>query len=403
MSQGLRQSSALGDLKVLDLSRVLAGPYCSMMMGDLGADITKIELPEAGDDTRHWGPPEAGGEAAYYLCLNRNKRSVTVNMKTPEGRDIIRQLALRSDVLIENYKVGTLAKMGLGYEELRKENPRLIYCSITGFGQNGPYKDKPGYDFMIQGMGGVMSFTGEPDGPPMKVGVAIVDITAGLFAFGAILAALRHRDRTGLGQFIDIALLDCVLGWLANVGSNYLVSNELPRRYGNGHPNIVPYEPFKTRDSTFIALAVGNDRQWVDFCRLAALDHLALDLRFAVNSQRVLNRDELIPIVAEAMLTKTGEEWLRELDALKIPCGPINTLDKVFSDPQVQARQMVAEVPHPTAGTVRLVANPIKLSETPCKITRHPPLLGEHTEEVLREVLAYAPEQINDLRAKGVI
>jgi formyl-CoA transferase len=374
-----------------------------MMMGDLGADITKIELPEAGDDTRHWGPPEAGGEAAYYLCLNRNKRSVTVNMKTPEGRDIIRQLALRSDVLIENYKVGTLAKMGLGYEELRKENPRLIYCSITGFGQNGPYKDKPGYDFMIQGMGGVMSFTGEPDGPPMKVGVAIVDITAGLFAFGAILAALRHRDRTGLGQFIDIALLDCVLGWLANVGSNYLVSNELPRRYGNGHPNIVPYEPFKTRDSTFIALAVGNDRQWVDFCRLAALDHLALDLRFAVNSQRVLNRDELIPIVAEAMLTKTGEEWLRELDALKIPCGPINTLDKVFSDPQVQARQMVAEVPHPTAGTVRLVANPIKLSETPCKITRHPPLLGEHTEEVLREVLAYAPEQINDLRAKGVI
>lgn len=393
----------LGDVKVLDLSRVLAGPYCSMMLGDMGADVIKVERPGAGDDTRHWGPPEAGGEAAYYLCVNRNKRSIAVDLKREEGREIIRRLAAQSDILIENYKVGTLPKMGLGYEDLKKVNPRLIYCSITGFGQNGPYKDKPGYDFMIQGMGGIMSITGDPDGPPMKVGVAIVDITAGLFACSAILAALRHRDRTGLGQYIDIALLDAVVAWLANVGSNYLVSGELPRRYGNAHPNIVPYEPFKTKDGTYIALAVGNDRQWQDFCRLAGLDHLAHDPRFATNPQRVIHREELIPLVAEAMLQKTADQWLEELDRLKIPCGPINTLDRVFSDPQVQAREMVAEVPHPTAGSVKLVASPMKFSETPCGIDRHPPLLGEHTDEVLRRDLGYSEEEIARLRELAVV
>ncbi len=392
----------LGGIKVLDLSRVLAGPYCSMMLGDLGAEVIKVELPEKGDDTRQWGPPEAGGEAAYYLCVNRNKRGVTVNMKSPEGREIIRKLALQSDILIENYKVGTLQKMGLGYEDLSGENPGLVYCSITGFGQNGPDKDKPGYDFMIQGMGGIMSFTGEPDGKPMKVGVAIVDITAGLFAASSILAALRQRDRTGRGQFVDIALLDSVVAWLANVGSNYLVSGELPVRYGNAHPNIVPYEPFKTLDGGFINLAVGNDRQWRDFCRLAGLDHLAEEPKFATNPQRVLNRGELIPIVAEKMLDRTGDEWLRELEAAKIPCGPINTLDRVFSDPQVVAREMVAEVAHPTAGTVRLVSTPMKLSSSPCTIRRHPPLLGEHTGEVLME-LGYSAEQVADLRAKKVV
>ncbi len=393
----------LSDVKVLDLSRVLAGPYCSMMLGDMGADVIKVERPKAGDDTRHWGPPEAGGEAAYYLCVNRNKRSITVDLKTEEGREIIRRLAARSDVLIENYKVGTLPKMGLGYEDLKAVNPGLVYCSITGFGQNGPYKDKPGYDFMIQGMGGIMSITGDPEGPPMKVGVAIVDITAGLFACSAILAALRHRDRTGRGQFIDIALLDAVVAWLANVGSNYLVSGQVPKRYGNAHPNIVPYEPFKTKDGTYIALAVGNDRQWKDFCRLAGLEHLADDPRFATNPQRVIHREELIPLVAEAMLQKTAEEWLQALDALKIPCGPINTLDKVFSDPQVLAREMVAEVPHPTAGSVKLVASPMKFSETSCEIQRHPPLLGEHTEEILREELGYSEEAVQELRENGVI
>ncbi len=393
----------LDDIKVLDMSRVLAGPYSSMMLGDMGADVIKVERPGAGDDTRHWGPPEAGGEAAYYLCVNRNKRSITVDLKREEGRRIIRQLVRRSDIVIENYKVGTLDRMGLGYDDLRQDNPGLIYCSITGFGQNGPYKDKPGYDFMIQGMGGIMSITGETDGPPMKVGVAIVDITAGLFACSAILAALRHRERTGTGQHIDISLLDAVVAWLANVGSNYLVSGEIPQRYGNGHPNIVPYEPFQTRDGSYIALAVGNDRQWHHFCHLAGLDQIADDSRFVTNRQRVLNREQLIPLVAEAMLKRNADEWLEELDRLKIPCGPINTLDRVFADPQVRARAMVEEVAHPTAGSVKLVASPIKFSDTPCEIERHPPLLGEHTEEVLKRELGYSAETIAKLRNQGVL
>jgi formyl-CoA transferase len=399
----ISQNQALSGIKVLDLSRVLAGPYCTMVLGDMGAEVIKVELPKLGDDTRHWGPPEAGGEAAYYLCINRNKRSMTVNMKTSEGREIIRRLALQSDILMENYKVGTLQKMGLGYEDLRIGNPGLVYCSITGFGQDGPLKDKPGYDFMIQGMGGIMSFTGDPEGPPMKVGVAIVDITAGLFACSAILAALRHRERTGRGQFIDIALLDAVVAWLANVGSNYLVSGEMPVRYGNAHPNIVPYEPFRAKDGSYVALAIGNDRQWQDFCRLAGLDNLAGDSRFETNPQRVLHRHMLIPMIAEKMLGRTSEEWLRELDALKIPCGPINTLDKVFSDPQILARHMVAEVPHPTAGSVKLAASPIKMSETPCGIRRHPPLLGEHTDEILIQELGYTGDEVALLRDQGVI
>jgi len=397
------ENKPLGDIVVLDLSRVLAGPYCTMMLGDLGADVIKVERPGAGDDTRHWGPPEAGGEAAYYLCINRNKRSVTINLKSPEGQEIIRKLAVQSDIVVENYKVGTLDKIGLGYEDLKKDNPGLIYCSITGFGQNGPYKDKPGYDFMIQGMGGVMSFTGEPDGQPMKVGVAIVDITAGLFACNAIQAALRHREKTGRGQYVDISLLDSIAAWLANVGSNYLVSGENPERYGNGHPNIVPYEPFKTKDGTYITLAVGNDHQWEKFCGLADITELAHDPRFKTNSLRVVNRKVLIPLVTESMLKKTGDTWLRELDELKIPCGPINTLDKLFSDPQIEARRMVARVPHPTAGSVSLVASPMKMTETPCKITRHPPLLGEHTQEILLEKLGYGKKKLDQLKQDKAI
>ncbi len=397
------ENKPLGDIVVLDLSRVLAGPYCTMMLGDLGADVIKVERPGAGDDTRHWGPPEAGGEAAYYLCINRNKRSVTINLKSPEGQDIIRKLAIQSDIVVENYKVGTLDKIGLGYENLKKDNPGLIYCSITGFGQNGPYKDKPGYDFMIQGMGGVMSFTGEPDGQPMKVGVAIVDITAGLFACNAIQAALRHREKTGRGQYIDISLLDSIAAWLANVGSNYLVSGKNPERYGNGHPNIVPYEPFKTKDGTYITLAVGNDHQWEKFCGLAGITELTHDPRFKTNSLRVVNRQVLIPLVTESMLKKTGDTWLRELDELKIPSGPINTLDKLFSDPQIEARGMVAQVPHPTAGSVPLVASPMKMTETPCEITRHPPLLGEHTQEILLEKLGYGKKKMNQLKQDKAI
>jgi formyl-CoA transferase len=393
----------LSDITVLDLSRVLAGPYCSMMLGDLGADVIKVERPQVGDDTRRWGPPEAGGEAAYYLCVNRNKRSLTVNLKHPEGQALIRQLARQSDIVIENYMVGTLNRLGLGYEDLRKENPGIIYCAITGFGQDGPYKDQPGYDFMIQGMGGVMSFTGEPEGPPMKVGVAIVDITTGMFACSAILAALRHREKTGQGQYIDMALLDSVVAWLANVGSNYLVSGELPKRYGNAHPNIVPYQPFLTRDDTYIALAVGNDLQWQKFCQLAGLDDLAHDPRFATNPERVKNRNALIPLVAQAMRARPAQEWLTELGKLRIPCGPINTFDKVFSDPQLLFRGMLAEVPHPTAGAVKMVASPMKLSQTPCDINRHPPLLGEHTEEILQERFGLSASEIENLRQNGVI
>ncbi|MFW5636247.1 MAG: CaiB/BaiF CoA transferase family protein [Thermodesulfobacteriota bacterium] len=398
-----KQPKPLSDLTVLDLSRVLAGPYCSMMLGDLGADVIKVERPELGDDTRHWDPPSAGGEAAYYLCVNRNKRSLTVNLKEAEGREIIRELARKSDILIENYKVGTLDKMGLGYEEIKKVNPGIIYCSITGFGQNGPYKDKPGYDFMIQGMGGIMSFTGDPEGPPMKVGVAIVDITAGLFASSAILAALRHREKTGAGQYIEIALLDSVVAWLANVGSNYLISGQLPRRFGNAHPNIVPYEPFMAEDGVYIALAVGNDPQWRKFCKLAGIEELAEDPRFATNAARVNHREELIPIIREKMLDRPAEEWLKLLDENKIPCGPINTLDKVFSDPQVLEREMVADVPHPTAESFKMAASPMKLTETPCEITRHPPLLGEHTDEVLKEMLDIDEKRIASLRASGII
>lgn len=393
----------LKGIKVLDLSRILAGPYCSMMLGDLGADVIKVERPKTGDDTRHWGPPDAGGESAYYLFTNRNKRSITVDLKSAEGREIIKQLAAKSDVLVENYKVGTLEKMGLGYEELKQENPGLVYCSISGFGQNGPYKDKPGYDFIIQGIGGIMSITGPIEGPPMKVGVAIVDITAGLFATNAIQAALIHRSKTGLGQYIDISLLDSVLAWLANVGSNYLVSGEIPNRYANAHPNIVPYETFKTRDGSFIALAVGNDRQWELFCKLAGIEDLSSDPRFATNSQRVLNREVLIPLISEKMLDRTAEEWLQGLEDLKIPAGPINSFDKVFSDPQVVARKMAVEVPHPTAESVRMVTSPMKFSDTPCEITRHPPLMGEHTDEILKDDLGFQADQISTLREKGVV
>ncbi len=396
-------SKPLSDITVLDLSRVLAGPYATMVLGDLGADVIKVERPKVGDDTRHWGPPSAGGEAAYYLCINRNKRSLTVNLKDPRGQQLIRDLARTSDIVIENYMVGTLDKMGLGYADLRRINPGIVYCSITGFGQDGPYKDKPGYDFMIQGMGGIMSFTGPVEGPPMKVGVAIVDITTGLFAVNAILAALRHREKTGQGQYIDMALLDSTLAWLANVGSNYLVSGVNPARWGNAHPNIVPYEPFLTADGTYIALAVGNDLQWQKFCELAGLNGLAQDPRFATNPERVKHRKTLIPLVAEAMLRRPGHEWLAELNRLRIPCGPINTLDKVFSDPQVLHRGMVAEIPHPTAGKVKMVPSPMKLSQTPCEIRRHPPLLGEHTDEVLKERLHLEPDQILALKEAGVI
>jgi formyl-CoA transferase len=395
-------SSPLEGFRILDLSRVLAGPYCTMMLGDLGAEVIKVERPGVGDDTRAWGPPFADGESAYYLCANRNKKSITVNLKSAAGQEIIRQLARSSDVLVENYKVGELATFGLGYEDLKQLNPGLVYCSITGYGQTGPDKDLPGYDFVIQGRGGVMSITGEPASEPMKVGVAVVDITAGLYAANAIQAALLARSKTGQGQAIDIALLDAQVAWLANVASNYLVSGNPPGRFGNAHPTVVPYQSFRARDG-FFCLAVGNDGQWQKLCALVNQSALAQDPRFATNPARVQHREALIAILQAIFQAQEVDFWLEEIAAAGIPCGPVQTIDQVFSDPQVLARDMVWMMPHPTAGEVSLVGSPLKLSETPVAARLHPPLLGEHTEEVLTGVLGYTADHITRLRTEKAI
>jgi formyl-CoA transferase len=395
-------SQPLEGFRILDLSRILAGPYCSMLLGDLGAEVIKVERPGAGDDTRAWGPPFAAGESAYYLCANRNKKSITVNLKSPDGQEIIRELARVSDVLIENFKVGELTDLGLGYDQLKELNPGLVYCSITGYGQTGPDKDLPGYDFIIQGRGGLMSITGETEGEPMKVGVAVVDVTAGLFAANAIQAALLARAKTGRGQAIDIALLDAQVAWLANVASNYLVSGKRPERFGNGHPTIVPYQSFRARDG-FFCLAVGNDGQWRKLCTMLGCSDLAEDPRFATNPARVQNREVLIPLLQEIFATADIAHWLHEIAAAGIPCGPVQSIDQVFADPQVLQREMVWTVPHPTAGEVRLVGSPLKLSETPVMLRSHPPLLGEHTDEVLADLLGYTTADIARLRTEGVI
>jgi len=396
------KSLPLSDVRVIDLSRVLAGPYCTMMLGDLGAEVIKVEQPDGGDETRQWGPPFAGGESAYYLCVNRNKKSLTLNLKSERGKEILRELVRWGDVLVENFRVGTLERWELGYERLREINPRLIYCSISGYGSEGPYRDRPGYDFVIQAEGGIMSITGPTEGPPYKVGVAIVDITAAMFAATAILAALHERERSGQGQRIDISLLECQVAWLANVASNYLISGERPRRYGNAHPNIVPYEAFETADG-YVALGVGNDRQYRAFCQAAGCPHLAEDPRFATNPDRVRNREALIPLLQEVFRKKTTQEWINLFFETDIPGGPINTIDQVFQHPQLLAQGMVTEVPHPTAGTVKLVRSPLNLSRTPPQVRHHPPLLSEHTEEILTGLLGYSQDEVKELRAQGVV
>jgi len=394
---------ALEDIKVLDLSRVLAMPYCSMMLGDLGAKVIRVERPGIGDETRHWGPPWAGNQSAYYLCTNRNKKSIAVDLKKGAGQEIIKRLAEKSDILLENFLPGSLAAMNLSYEDLKAVNPKIIYASVTGYGQNGPYRDLPGFDFIIQAQGGLMSIIGEADGPPMKVGVAIVDITAGLFACSAILAALHYREKTGIGQHIDIALLDSQVAWLANQASNYLISGKVPWRSGNEHPNIVPYETYQAKDGIYLALGVGNDNQWRKFCQLANLEELRDDPRYATNPKRVENRKVLVSLLQKIFLTKKADEWLKLLAEAEIPCGPINTIDKVFADPQVLARQMVVEMEHPATGKYKVVGSPMKLSATPVQYQIPPPLLGEHTEEVLKEELGYDQIQIRQLREQGVI
>lgn len=404
--------SALSGLRVLDLTRVLAGPWCAQNLADLGADVVKVERPGAGDDTRAWGPPylrDAAGadttEAAYYLAANRGKRSITVDISTPEGQDIVRRLAAEADVLLENYKVGQLAKYGLDYASLAQVNPRLVYCSITGFGQTGPYAPRAGYDFIVQGLGGLMSITGERDeaagGGPQKVGVAVADLFTGMYATVAVLAALAYREREGVGQYIDMALLDTQVAMLANMASNYLASGQAPRRWGNAHPNIVPYQTFEAADGHVI-VAVGNDGQFAKFVAIGGKPELAQDPRFAKNSDRVRNRELLVPRLADMVKTRPRAFWVERLEAAGVPCGPINRLDEVFANEQVRARGMRVDLPHPTAGSVPLVASPIKMSRTPPAVDRAPPLLGQHTDEVL-ESLGYDPAQIRGLRERGVI
>ena len=392
----------LDGIRVLDLSRVLAGPFCTMILGDLGADVIKVEQPGSGDDTRQWGPPWAGGESAYYLCVNRNKRSITLNLKHERGREILLALARDCDVVVENFRVGMLDRLGIGYQALSARYPQLIWCSITGYGLDGPYAERAGYDFVAQGEGGLMSITGQPDGEPMKVGVAIVDLFTGLYAATAILAALHARAQTGRGQLIDVALLPAAVAMLANVGSNYLVSGQVPGRYGNAHPNIVPYQTFRARDG-WMTVAVGNDRQFRLLCRILGREELADDPRFATNPQRVAHRDQLIPLLQAVFETRDADDWLAAMTEAGIPCGPINTLDRVFSHPQILHRGMVVELPHPTAGSVRLTGPPFILSETPAAVRSHPPLLGEHTEEILRDRLGFTAAEIARLREEGAI
>lgn len=373
--------AALSDVVVIDLSRVLAGPYCTMILGDLGATVIKVEQPGKGDDTRHFGPPYIAGESAYYLGLNRNKRSITLDFSTPEGKQRLLDLLRTATVLVENFRPGTLEKQGLGYEALKALNPGLIYCSISGYGQTGPYTSRPGYDFVAQAESGIMSVTGEIDGEPMRVGVPVGDISGGMFACMSILAALRVRDHTGRGQYIDISLLETTASLLGNVSSNHLISGEEAQRYGNGHPNIVPYQAFRTRDG-YVVVACGNDRLYQGLCRLLGRDDLASDPRFATNPQRVRNRQELVPALQEEFLQHDTGDWLPELRAAGIPCGPINSVSQVFSDPQIQARGFVWECEHPTAGTIRLSGSPIHLSETPTRLYKAPPLLGEDNDIV---------------------
>ena len=393
----------LSGIRVLDLSRVLAGPYCSMMMGDLGADIIKVERPGIGDETRHWGPPFAApGESAYFICVNRNKRSITIDLKNPAGIEIINALARKSDVVLENFTPGTMDDLGIGYEALRAVNPGIIYCSITGFGPDGPFSNRAGYDLAVSAFGGLMGITGEPDGPPVKVGVAITDVTTGISAQGAICAALYAREKTGQGQRIDLSLLETQVSALVNIASSYLVSGEIPKRWGTAHETIVPYQGFETKDK-YVIVAVGNDQLWNRFCKIIGKPELAEDPRFKTNPLRVKNRKECIGILAPILKTRARDEWVKLLNDDAIPCAPINTMDEVFQNPQVLHRNMLVEVDHPKAGKIKMVGIPVKYSEAKATIRRPPPVLGEHTREILSEILGYEDARIEALKAAGVI
>jgi len=401
--------AALKDIRIVDITRAMAGPYCTMLLGDFGADIIKIERPGSGDESRGWGPPFIGeasdpypGQSAYFLSANRNKRSLTVNLKSTQGQKIIRDLVQISDVLIENFRTGVLDALGLGFDALRAHNPRLIYCSISGYGRTGPYKEKPGYDAIIQAEGGMMGITGPIEGPPSRVGIPIIDITAGMFAASAILAALHERGDSGQGQHVDVSLLDTQTALLANVASNYLISGESPKRQGNAHPNIAPYEPFQARDKGFV-LGAANQRQWIKLCDLLGAPELKEDPRFLNNQSRVEHRQELIKALNSIFAAKDAAEWLALLEDAGLPCGPINTVPEVFQHPQVQAREMIQQVDHPTAGRVSLTGFPSKLSRTPPELRLAPPCLGEHNRQILVDLLGYSDSEVDSLQEAGVI
>lgn len=394
-------SRALEGVRIIDASRVLAGPFCTMILGDLGAEVIKIEHHQSGDETRGWGPPFVNGESAYYLCANRNKKSITLNLKSEEGKEIFKALAKDSDVVVQNFKTGTLEKMGLGYEELRRINEGIIVASITGFGNNGPYKDLPGYDYIIQAMSGLMSITGEKEGGPMKVGVAIADVLTALYTCIGILSAIHQRHATGEGQELDISLMDCQIASLINVASNYLVGGIEPSRLGNEHPNIAPYQVFSASDGDLV-VAVGNDQQFKRFAQVAGMPELAEDSRFKENRLRVEHRAELIPICESLLKQRSKNEWKKILDDAGIPNGPINSISEMFNDPHVEAREMIMKVDHPLIEGLQLAGSPIKLSKSPVKVRQSPPLYGEHTGEILKEV-GYSEEDIKNLKINQVI
>lgn len=405
--------TALGHLKVLDLTRILAGPWATQNLADMGAEVIKIERPGVGDDTRTWGPPflkDAEGretrDSSYFLSANRGKQSVTVDLASPDGQEIIRQLVRDADILVENYKVGTLARYGLAYEDLRKVNPRLVYCSVTGFGQDGPYAALPGYDYVFQGMGGLMSITGVPDGEPgaapMKSGIAISDLLTGMYATTAILAAIEHRHISGEGQYIDMSLLDCIVTINSYQAINYFLSGKIPQRMGNAHSNMVPYQVFQCREGDII-IAVGNDSQYAAFCKVIDRPLLATDPQFSTGPQRNRNREALIPLIAEAMQAKTMEEWVTLLEANNVPCGPIHNMKQVFEDPQVMHRDMQLSLPHSAGVNAPSVANPIRLSDTPIRYERSAPTLGEHNHAILNERLGLSAERLAELKALGVV
>ncbi len=392
----------LDGIRVLDLSQVVAGPYCTMLLGDLGAEVIKVERPGRGDDTRLWGPPFVEGESAYFLSLNRNKESVTLNLKDPEGVKILLELAAKSDVFVQNFKPGTMDRLGAGYEAVSGVNPKIVYCSISAYGPTGPYKDYAGYDVIVSAIGGMMSITGETDGPPTKVGVAITDIATGMLAHGSIIAALYARDRTGKGQHINLSLLETQVAVLINQASNYLIGGMVPRRWGTCHPSIVPYRAFEAKDN-YVVIGAGNDSLYQRFCKAVGHPEWAEDPRFLTNLDRVKNRDELEGMIQEVIQTRTADEWFEIISGAGVPCGPVNTIDKTLQDPQVLHRNMVEEVDHPTAGRVKLTGLPVKFSETPAEIRLPPPTLGLHTDEVLQNVLGYDGGRIASLRSGGVI